>query len=65
MEADPNYKPFLDEAMKILTAQDRIPYVTHRDGKLYNFWQDDTHVLGLWRRTTVESTGPRTRNGRS
>jgi prolyl oligopeptidase len=47
--------PLLDEALAVLTAQDRIPYVSHRGGWLYNFWQDDVHVLGLWRRTPVES----------
>lgn len=55
LTADPNYAPFLDSAMTILTAQDRIPYVSHRGGFLYNFWQDDVHVLGLWRRTTPAS----------
>lgn len=55
LKADPLYKPLLDDALAVLTAQDRIPYVSHRGGYLYNFWQDDVHVLGLWRRTKVES----------
>ncbi|MEL7130734.1 MAG: prolyl oligopeptidase family serine peptidase, partial [Pseudomonadota bacterium] len=32
-----------------------IPYGTIRDGLVYNFWQDETHVRGLWRRATLES----------
>ncbi|MCC6918524.1 MAG: S9 family peptidase [Alphaproteobacteria bacterium] len=55
LKNDPRYKPLLGEALAVLTAQDRIPYVSHRGGWLYNFWQDDVHVLGLWRRTPVES----------
>ena len=55
LKADPLFQPLLDDAMAVLTAQDRIPYVTYRGGHLYNFWQDDVHVLGLWRRTDVES----------
>ncbi|ADM08969.1 prolyl oligopeptidase family protein [Parvularcula bermudensis HTCC2503] len=44
------YAPMLAEAREILTSQDRIPEVSLRDGFAYNFWQDDTHVRGLWRR---------------
>ena len=46
LKADPLFQKLLDDAMAVLTAQDRIPYVTHRGGHLYNFWQDDVHVLG-------------------
>lgn len=55
LKSDPLFQPLLADAMQVLTAQDRIPYVSHRGGYLYNFWQDDKAVMGLWRRTTVES----------
>jgi prolyl oligopeptidase len=55
LKSDPLYDPLLKDALAVLTAQDRIPYVSHRGGYLYNFWQDDVHVLGLWRRSLVES----------
>ena len=55
LKSDPLFQPLLDDALAVLTAQDRIPYVTYRGGHLYNFWQDDVHVMGLWRRTGVES----------
>ncbi len=55
LKSDPLYAPLLNDATAILTAQDRIPYVSHRGGQLYNFWQDGEHVLGLWRRTTPAS----------
>lgn len=55
LKSDPLFDPLLKDALAVLTAQDRIPYVSHRGGWLYNFWQDDVHVMGLWRRTKVES----------
>ncbi|HEV2186091.1 MAG TPA: prolyl oligopeptidase family serine peptidase [Stellaceae bacterium] len=55
VEADPRYQGLYDTALKIITAEDRIPYASFRAGKLSNFWQDQTHVRGLWRQTTMES----------
>ncbi len=39
---------------EISTRPDNIPFITRRQGQLYNFWQDATHVRGLWRRTTMD-----------
>jgi prolyl oligopeptidase len=55
MEADPRYQGFYDVTLEIITADDRIPYASFRADKLSNFWQDATHVRGLWRQTTMES----------
>ena len=53
LEADPRYKPFYDEALRIATAEDRIPMPAFRHGGIFNFWQDGEHLRGLWRRTTL------------
>jgi prolyl oligopeptidase len=53
LEADPRYEPFYDEALKIATAEDRIPMPAFRHGGIFNFWQDGEHLRGLWRRTTL------------
>jgi prolyl oligopeptidase len=55
VEADPRYRGLYDTTLKIITAEDRIPYVSFRAGRLSNFWQDQTHVRGIWRQTTMES----------
>jgi prolyl oligopeptidase len=55
LEADPRYQKLYDAALKIITAEDRIPYPFFRGEDLANFWQDSTHVRGLWRRTTLAS----------
>ena len=54
-ESDARYDGFLGAAETILNATDRIPYGTARGGMVYNFWQDETNVRGLWRRATLDS----------
>ena len=55
LKSDPRYKTYEAAAMDVATSKERIPYGSVRDGLVYNFWQDDTNVRGLWRRTTLES----------
>src|SRR5215472_18659659 len=55
LEKDPRYPAFSAEARAIITASDRIPYPSFLGDRLVNFWQDDAHVRGLWRRTTLDS----------
>ncbi len=42
------------QILQVLDADDRIPFVRRRGEYLYNFWQDEAHPRGLWRRTTLE-----------
>ena len=56
LRADARYGTLRQQALTILQAKDRIPGVGFSgDGALTNFWQDATHVRGVWRRTTLES----------
>ena len=55
LTADPRYQQFYDRALEILQARDRIPFVAIRPSGLYNFWQDQDHVRGILRRTTLAS----------
>lgn len=52
---DPRYAGLVSEIRKILLAKDRLPNVSYRAGWLYNFWQDEKSVRGLWRRTRLSS----------
>ncbi|MEM9839698.1 MAG: prolyl oligopeptidase family serine peptidase [Pseudomonadota bacterium] len=54
LEAHPAYKPMYDEALAIYTSDDRVPSVGLRGGYAYNFWRDDTHVRGIYRRMSRE-----------
>lgn len=55
LEADPRYSAYVADALEVLNSSERIPYGSVRDGYVYNFWQDETHVRGLWRRTPLAS----------
>ncbi|MES2035502.1 MAG: prolyl oligopeptidase family serine peptidase [Pseudomonadota bacterium] len=56
LQTDPRYQGLFDQALAIVTAQDRIPGVGFfGDGALTNFWQDTVHVRGIWRKTTLDS----------
>ena len=49
------YEPCYRQALDILEDRSRIPYGALRGGFVYNYWQDDQHVRGLWRRTSLAS----------
>ena len=55
LKADPRYQGFYADALEILQSKDKIPYVSYRNGEVHNFWQDETHVRGLWRKSTLDS----------
>ncbi len=56
LQGDPRYQGFYDQALAIVEARDRIPSAGfNRDGTLDGFWQDASHVRGIWRRTTMDS----------
>lgn len=57
LDADPRFEPFRQEAYAILSATDRIALPDMQDGMVFNFWQDDEHPKGVWRRVTPESYG--------
>jgi prolyl oligopeptidase len=55
LQADARYADLEAKALAILEAKDRIPSPSFRAGQITNFWQDQTNVRGIVRRTSVES----------
>jgi len=58
LQGDRRYAGLYADALRIVTAKDRIPLVAFSglgETSLRNFWQDDVHVRGLWRRTSLDS----------
>ncbi|MEM9570977.1 MAG: prolyl oligopeptidase family serine peptidase [Pseudomonadota bacterium] len=55
IQSSPVFEDNHAKALELATSNDRIPYGTVRDGLVYNFWQDETNVRGLWRRTSLKS----------
>lgn len=51
---DADYNETFAEAAAIIGARDRIPYGTLAGGQIYNFWQDDAHPRGVWRRAKLK-----------
>ncbi|TPM23737.1 prolyl oligopeptidase family protein [Mesorhizobium sp. B2-3-6] len=55
LQGDPSYQASFETALDLMTAEDNIAVGSALNGYVYNFWQDKTNVLGLWRRTMVAS----------
>ncbi|MCA3719785.1 prolyl oligopeptidase family serine peptidase, partial [Phenylobacterium sp.] len=56
LQNDPRYAGLYAEAQAIATAPDRIPGIAFAGGeRIRDFWQDRTHVRGLWRETDLAS----------
>lgn len=55
LEGDSRFARLQTDALAIANNRDRLPIGSVRDGHYYNFWQDDTHVRGIWRRTSLAS----------
>jgi len=55
LQGDSRYAELESKALAILEARDRIPSPSFRAGQISNFWQDQTQVRGLLRRTTLDS----------
>jgi len=55
LEKDPRFAGLAADALTINQAKDRIAYPQFIGNDVYNFWQDATHVRGIWRKTTTAS----------
>ena len=55
LESDPRFDGLYRAALDVLTSADRIPYPAFLGDRLVNFWQDETHIRGLWRETSLAS----------
>jgi prolyl oligopeptidase len=53
LEGDPRYPQLLADAIALATTRDRLPLGAVSNGYYYNFWQDETHVRGIWRRSPL------------
>ena len=55
LEARKEYRPVFERTLQILDSKEKIPYPDLHGETVYNFWRDDAHERGLWRRTTLAS----------
>ncbi|MCP3139718.1 prolyl oligopeptidase family serine peptidase [Pyxidicoccus xibeiensis] len=54
LEKDPRFESFHAEALRLLTATDRIPTPDFRAGGVDNFWQDQANPRGVWRHVSLD-----------
>ena len=54
-EALPVFGELEAAALEVVTSSDRIAYPSIRGDHLYNFWSDDSHPRGVYRRTSWDS----------
>ncbi|MBL4871439.1 MAG: S9 family peptidase [Robiginitomaculum sp.] len=52
---DATYADMKAELLEVYNSPEKIPYISYRNGLAHNFWQDDSHVKGIWRTTSLES----------
>ncbi len=59
LQADPRYPALEAQALAIAQDRRRLPLGGIGGGFVWNFWQDETHVRGIWRRSPLSaySTG--------
>jgi len=55
LESNPLFDQLHEQALAIVNSKDKIPYVSYRNGRVHNFWQDADHVRGIWRSASLES----------
>jgi prolyl oligopeptidase len=51
----PDYSALEGRVLEVLDSTERIPMVTKRGDRYYNFWRDQEHPRGVWRRTDWDS----------
>lgn len=53
LTSDPRFSQYQQAALNIVNATDKIPYGSYRNDMVYNFWQDENHVRGVLRQTSL------------
>lgn len=52
LQSDPHYAKLYADALAVAQAKGRIAAPSFIGSDIYNFWQDEQHVRGIWRRTS-------------
>ncbi|MGE3248885.1 MAG: prolyl oligopeptidase family protein [Hyphomonadaceae bacterium] len=55
LEGDARFAELRAQALAIAENRDRLPLGQVRGEHYYNFWQDDRHVRGIWRRSPLDA----------
>jgi prolyl oligopeptidase len=53
LKAQPMFEETYEKALQILNSDERIAYPNILGKYIYNFWKDEKHERGIWRRTSL------------
>ena len=51
----PNFEKLYQKNLEIFNSKEQIAFPTIRGEFVYNFWQDEKHVRGIWRRASLKN----------
>ncbi len=54
LASTPLYSELYNQALSVLNNKSRLPSVSQQGKWLYNYWQDDKHPRGIYRKTTLK-----------
>ena len=49
-----DFKALNERLLKILDSKEKIPFISKRGERYFNFWRDEKNKRGLWRSTTLD-----------
>ncbi len=52
---DPLYQELYDQALEVLSRNDKLPTITVKGDWVYNLWKDEANPRGLYRRTLAQN----------
>lgn len=55
LKTDKRYQPTYDDILKIVSAKDKLPTFGVQNNEIYSFWQDNIHIKGILRKTSIKS----------
>lgn len=55
LKTDKRYQPTFEAILKIVSAKDKLPAFYIMNNEIYNFWQDNVHIKGILRKTSIPS----------
>lgn len=55
LTGQPGYDAMYEQILEIYNSTDRIAAPSIYGDLIYNFWQDEAHPRGIWRRTPIQS----------
>ncbi|MCK5637606.1 MAG: S9 family peptidase [Flavobacteriaceae bacterium] len=54
LKGEPEFQDIYDKTLKIYNSKDRIAYPSIQGEYIYNFWKDENHKRGIWRRASLK-----------